>query len=61
MPPFKLRVKCTECSYKLTGWFPGILMKADKHASTKGHALSAVRLNGQKYCEIAAPTPEEIW
>lgn len=61
MPPFKLKVRCDGCIWKRTGWYPGILMKADKHAGDRYHTLSVSRMDGRHYCTIKPPVPEETW
>jgi len=61
MPPVKVRVRCLECPYRLTGWLIHTLACADKHAHDKGHALQVYNLDGSERLYIPSPTLEETW
>lgn len=56
MPPFKLRVECTECNWKKTGFFPSILDKADTHGDKHEHDLIAYRMDGSMFCRLYSLT-----
>lgn len=57
MPPFKLNIECAECAVRFTGYYPGVLLKADRHAAQKHHKLVAYR-NGKEFCTIEIPASE---
>ncbi len=62
MPPFKLHVTCDDCRWMRRGWYPGVLIKADKHAGDRKHSLSVARPDGRAYCSIPSPKPDpENW
>lgn len=52
MPPTRLKVFCLECPHKENGFFPKVLIKADKHADKMGHEMTAFTGRGYFYCNI---------
>lgn len=56
MPPFKLRIACTECKWERAGYFPVILDKGDTHGDKRQHDLIAYRMDGSIFCRLYSLT-----
>lgn len=60
MPGMILVIRCLNCRYKTRGQMYNALSKADKHAETRGHELSANRVDGSKFCLVHPPDTVEV-